>query len=144
MNQTEKAIDIRSNAIKKFPSLFNLIYESLDMENILWIKFRIKTVDSYLKRMNKIKCDINSVDDLIGFCIIVNNIEDCYEILKQIINIKKITINTVSDYIKKPCGKNHYQAIHVKFKWEDCFGEIQIKTNEMYNDAESSYYLYKK
>lgn len=136
--------EIRNNGIKKLPKLLNLIYDNLDIENILWFKFRIKTVDSYLSRRERLKCKIDEVDDLLGFCVVVRTLDECYDVLEYVRNIKDITINILRDYIKEPCGVNEYQAIHVKFKWEDCYGEIQIKTKEMYYKTENTYHLYKK
>jgi len=140
----EKIDKIRKEAIKTLPSILNIICSNIDINSIIWFKFRIKSIESYIKRMRRLNLELNEVDDLIGFCIVAETEEKCYKLLNQIKNINEITILNVKDYIKSPCGINLYQAIHVKYKYKRFFGEIQIKTEEMSDMAESTYNLYKE
>ncbi len=144
MNEKKTVLEIRNNAILKLPYLFDIIYNNINIENIVLCKFRIKDINSYLDRMKRLKCEIDKVDDLIGFCIVVKTNNECYKLLEKIESIKEFKINKIRDYIKKPCGINKYEAIHIKFEWNNCFCEIQIKTKKMYYNAESTYYLYKR
>ncbi|MDD4407296.1 MAG: hypothetical protein PHF30_04590 [Bacilli bacterium] len=140
----EKIEKIRKKAIEILPSILNIICSNIDLNSIIWFKFRIKSIESYIKRMKRLNSELNEVDDLIGFCIVAETEEKCYELLSQIKNINEINIIDVKDYIKSPCGINSYQAIHIKYKYKDFFGEIQIKTEEMYDTAKITYDLYKE
>ena len=105
--------------------------------------FRIKEKESYINRMKRFNQKPGQVDDLIGYCFIVEGINDCYNTLKHFKNNRNITINNVMDYIKEPCGENKYRAIHIKFKYKKSLGEIQIKTKQMDLENKKSYINYK-
>lgn len=105
---------------------------------------RIKNKGSYIKRMNRLNQKPGEVDDLIGYCFLVENQSDCYKTLRLLKTNKDININKVLDYIKQPCGKNNYQAIHIKFEYKNTLGEIQIKTKEMDAINKTKYSNYKK
>ena len=115
-----------------------------EIENtFIFYDFRIKGKESYINRMKRFDQQPGQVDDLIGYCFIVNNIEDCYKLLIYFKNNKNIKINKVIDYIKEPCGENKYRAIHIKFKYKKSLGEIQIKTKQMDLENKKSYINYK-
>lgn len=57
--------------------------------------------------------------------------------------LKNTFFSNIKDYIESPCGINYYQAIHVKYKYENTLGEIQIKTEKMAEVAEKTYNKYK-
>jgi len=135
---------IRMQAIALLPNILNILCSNIDISNITFFKFRIKSFESYINRMRRMNLKLNEVDDLIGFCVVTENENKCYELRDQIKKINEIEIINEKDYIKSPCGINFYQAIHIKYKYKEILGEIQIKTVEMYNKAESTYSLYKE
>ncbi len=111
-----------------------------------WVKnykidYRIKSTYSiYKKILKKDLSEANSLYDIFGIRIVVENIEDCYKILGIIHNKWSPLPSRFKDYIALP-KPNWYKALHTTIvgllnKNKRQPAEIQIKTFEMMEYAE--------
>ena len=138
---------IKNNRADSFKST------SVDLINLLksnginaTITGREKTPFSIWRKIQNKKISLEQLTDIIGFRIIVNNIEDCYKTL-GVFHSKFSTIpGKFKDYISTP-KINKYKSIH-----SSVIGpkknriEIQIRTFEMHEFAErgiASHWKYK-
>lgn len=134
---------LRKEAISLLPEILQILLIAISSD-ISFVRCRVKSVESINKKIEKFKINLSEVYDLIGFCIVVNDIDECYKTLEQIKNINEITINETIDYIKNPADANKYQAIHIRSKYKQFLLEIQIRSIEMNNKAERDYLAYKR
>jgi GTP pyrophosphokinase len=93
--------------------------------------------------------DITRVYDLMALRIVVDNIEECYLALGIIHKLfKPVPSIGVRDFIAQP-KPNGYQSIHTNVFAQGKIAEIQIRTQEMHEEAENGiaahwYYAQKK
>jgi len=130
---------------------FNLI--STELINILHsngitakIAGREKTPFSIWKKMQNKKISLEQLSDIIGFRILLNNIDDCYKTL-GVFHLKYSAIpGRFKDYISTP-KINKYKSIHTAVIGPNKQRiEIQIRTHEMHEFAErgiASHWKYK-
>lgn len=113
---------------------------------------RAKHFYSIFKKMSEENKSIDTIYDIYGIRIICDTVEECYEIQHMILDrweIQKDKLtgeDRIKDYIKNP-KPNGYQSIHMNFKYEESVVEVQIRTKEMDNFAESGvakHWKYKK
>ncbi|PID86297.1 hypothetical protein CSB08_01395 [Candidatus Gracilibacteria bacterium] len=105
------------------------------------IDYRIKSIYSIYKKMNKKGCDNpHDLYDIFGIRVIVDSVSDCYKALGLIHNEWKPIPNKFKDYIALP-KPNGYKSLHTttigllkQFRKQPT--EIQIKTFEMKRYAE--------
>jgi len=98
---------------------------------------RVKHIYSFFKKLKKYHGDASLVYDIIAIRIIVPEIKDCYSALGIIHHIWKPLPNKVKDYIAMP-KTNGYQSLHTTvFGPKQVVLEVQIRTPEMHNEAES-------
>ncbi|HEY6162360.1 MAG TPA: RelA/SpoT domain-containing protein, partial [Bacteroidia bacterium] len=117
LHQIRKLLDIRLNQLA-------LAYTSeckLPQESIT-IKTRVKTIDSFLKKLDKLNKDdfdfpSNSVYDLIGARVTCWFLDDCFGMSGYISNSNFISVDpgNVFDYIHQPRASG-YRAIHIHGK----------------------------
>ena len=92
---------------------------------------REKSPFSIWKKMQRKNISFEQLSDIMAFKIIVNNIDECYTVLKAIHISYPIVPGKFKDYISLP-KQNGYRSIHTSI-----FGparqkiEVQIKTKEM-------------
>lgn len=105
------------------------------------IDYRIKSIYSIYKKINKkwLK-NAQSLYDIFGIRIIVNNMSDCYKTLWVIHNKWSPLPARFKDYIALP-KPNWYKALHTTVVWllkknHKQPAEIQIKTHKMMEYAE--------
>ena len=101
------------------------------------IKGRYKHPYSIYHKMLSQNLDFNEIYDIIAFRIIVNTVSECYNCLGIIHSMWKPIHNKIKDYIGVP-KPNGYQSLHTTVIGP--YGErveIQIRTNEMDQIAES-------
>ncbi len=101
------------------------------------IKGRYKQPYSIYHKMLSQNLDFNEIYDIIAFRIIVNTIADCYNSLGLIHSMWKPIHSKIKDYIGVP-KPNGYQSLHTTVIGP--YGErveIQIRTDEMDQIAES-------
>ena len=98
--------------------------------------YRIKTLYSLYKKLEKRNWDIGKIYDISALRIIVSNVEECYRVLGIIHGIWRPLPGEIDDYIAFP-KPNNYQALHTAvFTGYGNVVEIQIKTKEMHQEAE--------
>ncbi|PIP04100.1 MAG: hypothetical protein COZ49_01345 [Candidatus Yonathbacteria bacterium CG_4_10_14_3_um_filter_47_65] len=107
---------------------------------------RIKRIYSLYKKLLRYDMDIEKIHDIVALRVIVATIEDCYRILGVIHGMWRPLPGKIKDYIAVP-KQNGYQSLHTTvFTGDGGMVEIQIRTEEMHNDAEygvAAHVLYK-
>jgi len=110
----------------------------LNKEDILFsnIDSRAKYYFSLYQKLLRYDMDIDKIYDLIALRIIAPDITTCYKILGVIHEKWKPLQGRIKDYISSP-KQNGYRALHTTVYCEqDKPVEFQIKTREMYTEAE--------
>ncbi len=121
--------------IKTHTSKIRKLLESKGIEGEVTGRFKdIAAIHEKMKRKNN---SLKLVPDLFAFRIIVKNVDDCYRVLGLIHNLYKPVSSEFNDYIAIP-KMNGYQSLHTTVHGN--FGraiEVQIRTEEMHQAAES-------
>jgi len=138
---------IKNNRVDTFKSISNELIELLKSKGVnATITGREKTPFSIWRKIQNKKISLEQLTDIIGFRIIVKNIEDCYKTL-GIFHSKFSTIpGKFKDYISTP-KINKYKSIHTSVIGPKKNRiEIQIRTFDMNEFAErgiASHWKYK-
>ena len=107
---------------------------------------RQKNPYSIYKKMKKKKISFNAVFDIYGLRLVTKKIDDCYRIFGATHNLFKPVPGKFKDYIAIP-KSNGYQALHTVLFGPNAIPiEVQIRTKEMDQFAESgiaSHWQYK-
>jgi RelA/SpoT family (p)ppGpp synthetase len=150
--EARQLIQNRLNEIKKdkediFDSSSLEIKSLLDKNNISAKIFgREKTPFSIWRKLQKKRVSLEQITDIIGFRIILNNVDDCYHTLGLLHKKWNCIPGKFKDYISSP-KINSYKSLHTSI-----IGpykkpvEIQIRTSEMHDFAErgiASHWKYK-
>ena len=134
----------RDQNFKKIASDFNKIME-LNKVNAKIIG-REKTPFSIWRKMQSRRVSLEQLTDIIGFRIVVDDLETCYKVLGIFHRTWSMIPGRFKDYISTP-KINNYKSIHTAIigpKNERV--EIQIRTQEMHDFAErgiASHWIYK-
>ena len=97
---------------------------------------RPKHIYSIWRKMQKKSLDFSELYDIRAVRIIVHKLEDCYTALGIVHTHFKHLSKEFDDYVANP-KPNGYQSIHtVVFGKGDKAIEVQIRTQQMHNDAE--------
>lgn len=105
--------------------------------NFLEIEYRIKTIYSLWKKLERYNGDLSQIHDILALRIITSTVEDCYKILGIVHKLFTPLPNSFDDYIARP-KPNGYQALHTDvYLKNNQIIEIQIKTKEMHENAEN-------
>lgn len=100
------------------------------------IHARVKHIYSLWRKLARYQNDLGQIYDLVACRIIVNTVEECYQVLGLIHQRWKPYADRVKDYIASP-KPNGYQSIHTTVRAvEDRPIEIQIRTLAMHEQAE--------
>jgi GTP pyrophosphokinase len=100
------------------------------------IDSRAKRYTSLYKKLLRYDMNIESIYDLVALRIIVKSVEDCYAALGIIHKMWPPVPHRFKDYIALPKG-NGYRSLHTTvFGPENRITEIQIKTEQMHEEAE--------
>ena len=107
---------------------------------------REKTPFSIWRKVQKKRVSLEQITDIIGFRIIVDNIDDCYKTLGIIHKVWNCIPGKFKDYISSP-KINGYKSIHTSVigSYKKPI-EIQIRTKKMHEFAErgiASHWQYK-
>jgi GTP diphosphokinase / guanosine-3',5'-bis(diphosphate) 3'-diphosphatase len=111
------------------------------------IYYRIKSLYSLWKKLQRKDMDIDKVYDVAAIRIILDTVGDCYRALGIIHGVWRPLPGRIKDYIafKKPNG---YQSLHTTiFTGDGSVVEIQIRTKEMHRESEygiASHLAYKE
>ena len=150
--EARKLIQNRLNEIKKDKED---IFESLSFEikNLLFknninasIYGREKTQFSIWRKVQKKRVSLEQITDIIGFRIILDNFDECYQTLGVLHKEWNCIPGKFKDYISSP-KINGYKSIHTSVIGSHKKPiEIQIRTSEMHDFAErgiASHWKYK-
>jgi guanosine-3',5'-bis(diphosphate) 3'-pyrophosphohydrolase len=105
-----------------------------------------KMFTAFTKKMVRKNVNFESLNDIYGFRVLVDNVDDCYRVLGVLHNHYKPIPGRFNDYIAIPKA-NGYQSLHTVVFGP--FGdniEIQIRTEAMHRIAESgvaAHWMYK-
>ena len=98
--------------------------------------YRVKSLYSLFKKLEKYKWNVEDVYDISALRIIVKEVPDCYRILGIIHGTWRPLPGRIKDYIASP-KLNGYRSIHTTiFTGDGGIIEVQIRTDEMHNEAE--------
>lgn len=125
----------RQNLLKKFEKE---VAEILRTEGVKFerLRGRIKRVYSLYKKLQKHEGDVDRIYDLIALRIITQSTSDCYAALGAIHKHLQPLPGRVKDFIALP-KPNGYRSIHTTvFDQEKNIFEIQIRTEQMHDEAE--------
>ena len=151
-NEARKLIQKRLDEIKlDKKDIFKILSSEIDLflkKNGIISKIygREKTPFSIWRKVQKKRVSLEQITDIIGFRIILDNIDDCYKTLGALHKRWNCIPGKFKDYISSP-KINGYKSIHTavigSFKKPI---EIQIRTREMHDFAErgiASHWQYK-
>ena len=151
-NEARELINRRLDEIKEnkkdlFESLSFELSEILSNNNInAKIYGREKTPFSIWRKLQKKRVSLEQITDIIGFRIILNNIDECYKTLGIFHKQWNCIPGKFKDYISSP-KINGYKSIHTSVIGSNKKPiEIQIRTGEMHDFAErgiASHWQYK-
>ncbi|MEK9874186.1 MAG: RelA/SpoT family protein [Pelagibacteraceae bacterium] len=151
-NEARELINRRLDEIKEnkkdlFESLSFELSEILSNNNInAEIYGREKTPFSIWRKVQKKRVSLEQITDIIGFRIILNNIDECYKTLGIFHKKWNCIPGKFKDYISSP-KINGYKSIHTSVIGSNKKPiEIQIRTGEMHDFAErgiASHWQYK-
>ena len=117
------------------------------------VQGRYKRFYSIFQKLEKVENNFDRIQDLIGFRVLVNGIDECYAALSFIHENWTPIKNRFKDYISNP-KSNGYQSLHTTVT-DSQNGplrylrpiEIQIRTHKMHRMAEygvAAHWLYKE
>ena len=134
----------RENIFKEISAKFIKVLK--DHGIIAKIVGREKTPFSIWRKMQSRRISLEQLTDLIGFRVIVNNIETCYKVLGIFHSNWSTIPGKFKDYISTP-KINSYKSIHTALIGPNKERiEIQIRTQQMHDFAErgiASHWIYK-
>lgn len=142
--EVRKARGHRKHIVKRIE---HAVKQRLQAENLSGkVLGREKHLYSLYHKMRNKGLSFSEVLDVYAFRIVVDSVDSCYRVLGAIHNLYKPKPGTFKDYIAIP-KSNGYQSLHTAL-----FGpygvpiEVQIRTHEMHEVAESgvaSHWMYK-
>ncbi len=138
---------IKENNLINFNNISDQFYEILKDKNINpKIIGREKTPFSIWRKIQKKRTSLEQITDIIGFRIILENIEDCYKALGVFHSKWNCIPGKFKDYISSP-KINKYQSLHTAIIGPNKRPiEIQLRTTPMHEFAErgiASHWKYK-
>ncbi len=138
---------IKENNLINFNNISDQFSEILKDKNINpHIVGREKTPFSIWRKIQKKRTSLEQITDIIGFRIILENIEDCYKALGVFHSKWNCIPGKFKDYISSP-KINKYQSLHTAIIGPNKRPiEIQLRTKQMHEFAErgiASHWKYK-
>ncbi len=99
------------------------------------LSYRLKSKYSLWKKLGRYEMDIDKIYDVIALRVVVNTVEECYQVLGLVHSIWRPLVGRIKDYISlaKPNG---YRSLHTTvLTGLNGIAEIQIRTKEMHAEA---------
>ncbi len=97
---------------------------------------RVKSMYSLYKKLEKYKWEVEAIYDISALRVTVKEVADCYRILGIVHGVWRPLPGRIKDYIASP-KLNGYRSIHTTiFTGDGGIIEVQIRTEEMHNEAE--------
>jgi len=134
-------------SIKRLEKIYRTLQREISARHIsdFEIDYRIKYLYSLYSKLLRKKMHIDEIYDIAALRVIVNSIEECYQVLGIIHRLWRPLPDRLKDYIANP-KPNGYQSIHTTvFIGPGAIVEIQIRTKQMQFEAEyglASHVLY--
>lgn len=111
------------------------------------VDYRVKNLFSLWKKLQRKEMDPDKVYDILAVRVIVKSVEDCYKTLGIIHKQWRPVPGRIKDYIAIPKA-NGYRSLHTTiFRGDGGVIEIQIRTEEMHEEAQygiASHLAYKE
>ncbi len=138
---------IKDNNLINYNSVLHEFEEVLKKKNIEFKIFsREKTPFSIWRKIQKKRTSLEQITDIIGFRIILRDIEKCYKTLGAVHSKWNCIPGKFKDYISSP-KINNYKSIHTSVIGPNKRPiEIQLRTNQMHEFAQrgiASHWKYK-
>jgi GTP pyrophosphokinase/guanosine-3',5'-bis(diphosphate) 3'-pyrophosphohydrolase len=138
---------IKDDKVHSFNSISLQLSSLLNVHNInAKIIGREKTPFSIWRKVQKKRTSLEQITDIIGFRVILDNIEDCYKAFGVFHNEWNCIPGKFKDYISSP-KINKYQSLHTSIIGPNRRPiEIQLRTMQMHEYAErgiASHWKYK-
>ena len=138
---------IKENNLINFNNISDEFFEILKNKNVEpKIVGREKTPFSIWRKIQKKRTSLEQITDIIGFRIVLDNIEDCYKALGVFHSKWNCIPGKFKDYISSP-KINKYQSLHTAIIGPNKRPiEIQLRTKQMHEFAErgiASHWKYK-
>ena len=139
--------EIKDDKVNSFNSISLEFSSILNNHNVnAEIIGREKTPFSIWRKVQKKRISLEQISDIIGFRVILDNIEDCYKALGIFHNKWNCIPGKFKDYISSP-KINNYQSLHTSIIGPNRRPiEIQLRTMQMHEYAErgiASHWKYK-
>ena len=126
--EREKYVELAIDELKK-----RLKKEKVE---VIEIHGRAKRYHSLFEKLQSYDMDIDKIHDLVAIRIVVPSVAACYETLGIVHKKYRPMIGRIKDYISLP-KPNGYKSIHTTvFGPEGKILEIQIRTQQMHDEAE--------
>lgn len=136
--EIESNLELRSNERKEFIKLIkNRIYERVSpiIPNV-YLEGRVKSINGIYRKMFIQNHTMDEIYDIYAVRVIVDTVNDCYNVLGVIHDMFRPIPNRFKDYISTP-KPNMYQSLHTTvISKEGIPFEVQIRTWEMHHTAE--------
>ncbi len=138
---------IKDNNLINYNSVLNEFENLLNENNIDFkIYSREKTPFSIWRKIQKKRTSLEQITDIIGFRIILDNVENCYKTLGFLHNKWNCIPGRFKDYISSP-KINNYKSLHTAVIGPNKRPiEIQLRTQQMHEFAQrgiASHWKYK-
>ena len=135
---TEKIRESRDERMKEAMEFVRSLEKKLQQENInAKIYVREKRASSIYNKMLRKNVGLGMIYDICAARVITDSVKQCYEVLGVVHGLGKPILEEFDDYIAKPKA-NGYQSLHTTIITHGNKPlEIQIRTKEMHNIAES-------
>ncbi len=133
---------------KNLEQVYLKLHDALDQWGVqnAQIDYRIKHSYSLYRKLEKYNWDMGKIYDIVALRVIVPTVSDCYQVLGLVHALWKPLPGRIKDYIALP-KPNGYKSIHTTIATETGIAEIQIRTQEMHDEAElgiASHFSYKE
>lgn len=140
----EKLVPEATKVVAVIKKQVEEILSSFDIKST--IEARAKHIYSLYRKLVKYEMETEKINDVVALRIIVENVADCYQVFGLVHMEWKPIPGRIKDWIAVP-KPNGYKSLHTTVMTEHGAVEIQIRTQEMHNDAEfgiASHLIYKE
>ena len=148
--ETEKILAENKEPYKKYLTEVRKELEKKLKENGIKdfkVDYRIKHMYSLYKKLLRYNMDIEKIYDIVALRVVVDTIEECYQVLGIVHSLWRPLPSRIKDYIALP-KPNGYRSIHTTiFTGSGGIAEIQIRTKKMHAEADygiAAHFSYKE
>src|ERR1700710_633117 len=134
---TERLAEMQADHAETIKTISPQLSEKLKSEGIdAKVSARVKSAWSIFSKIDRKQIALEQLSDMIGFRLVVKNLEDCYRAVGVVHTSWKVVPGRFKDYISVP-KHNDYRSIHTTIVGPGRQRvELQIRTDEMHRVAE--------